>query len=163
MKKIMGLSGITAVLLTALLFVSSLVWGAEFDDSEALKGVKEGKVIFDTSVAAADKMILYLSVIKETHDGLVKQGVKPLIIITMHGRTVLLVSKKHAGKEDLAMIEKGIKELKELGVQFELCSIAARLLNVDYKDILPDIQIIGNGFISLIGYQSKGYAVITLQ
>lgn len=163
MKKNIILPGFFATLLAALCFVSATVWGTEVDDSEALKGVKEGRVIFDTFVAEENRFIRYLSVLKETHAGLVKQGVKPSMIITMRGPAVLFVSKKHADKEDLGIIEKRIKELKELGVQFELCSIAARLLNVDYNDILSDVKIIGNGFISLIGYQSKGYAVISLQ
>jgi intracellular sulfur oxidation DsrE/DsrF family protein len=49
--------------------------------------------------------------------------------------------------------------LKE-GIKLEICTIATKVFNVDASSILPGIKQVHNGWISLIGYQSKGYALI---
>lgn len=74
--------------LTTLLFATSApiaVHAATPDDRAALQGVKSGKGIFDINITDVDKLPLYLQVIKETHDGLKKQGVKPDLIVAFRG------------------------------------------------------------------------------
>jgi len=51
---------------------------------------------------------------------------------------------------------------KRPGVKMEACSVAARLFDVDSKTYLPGIKPVGNTFVSLIGYQAKGFAVIPI-
>jgi hypothetical protein len=41
------------------------------------------------------------------------------------------------------------------------CSITTRLAGIDNKTLLPNLDLIGNTFVSKIGYQSKGCATIT--
>lgn len=56
-----------------------------------------------------------------------------------------------------------IQELAKQGVRFEACAIATRLFHVDNASMISDVKVVGNTFISLIGYQAKGYAVIPIQ
>jgi intracellular sulfur oxidation DsrE/DsrF family protein len=137
------------------------------DDAAALKGMTSGKAVFDVNVGEAGKLALYLSVIKETHEGLVKQGVKPDLILVFRGPAVLLIStnrdkvpaEQQAKYDEAAKL---IKDLKGMGVKFEACSVATRLMKVDNTTIYPEIKVVGNTFISLIGYQAKGYAYIPI-
>jgi len=38
--------------------------------------------------------------------------------------------------------------------------VAARELGTNVEMVLPEIRVVGNGFISLMAYQAKGYAYI---
>ena len=44
----------------------------------------------------------------------------------------------------------------------ELCSIAADAKKIDKGDFLPGIEVVANGYISVIGYQSKGYNLVPI-
>jgi intracellular sulfur oxidation DsrE/DsrF family protein len=46
------------------------------------------------------------------------------------------------------------------GIILETCMTAAHSLNVDPDSILPEINKVGNGWISVIGYQHSGYALV---
>lgn len=97
-----------------------------------------------------------------------KQGVKPDLIVAFRGGAVRLVSSNRTGfstdeREDLGHADELIRELAQQGVRFEACAIATRLFHVDNASINPDVKVVGNTFISLIGYQARGYAVIPIQ
>ena len=55
-----------------------------------------------------------------------------------------------------------LQEISKLqGVEsLEQCHVAMRLTKVAADKILPEIKVVGNGWISLMGYQSRGYAYI---
>jgi hypothetical protein len=44
--------------------------------------------------------------------------------------------------------------------EFEQCSVASREQGTKVAKVLPEIHVVGNGFISLMAYQAKGYAYI---
>lgn len=137
-------------------------------DRVALQGVKVGKGVFDINLTDAQRLPLYLGVIEETLDGLKAQGVKPELVVAFRGTAVKLVSSERKGfdREQQAALKEAdelIKDLSRAGVRFEACAIATRLFGVDNKSILPQIAVVGNTFISLIGYQAKGYALIPIQ
>jgi intracellular sulfur oxidation DsrE/DsrF family protein len=47
-------------------------------------------------------------------------------------------------------------------VRMEACSITTRLAGIDSETLLPGIDLVGNTFVSQIGYQAKGFAVIPI-
>ncbi len=157
--------------LTSLLFAASTPMTADAatpDDRTALQGVKSGKGIFDINITDVDKLPLYLQVIKETDDGLKKQGVKPDLVVAFRGGAVRFVSGNRTGfnpeqKVSLGHADALLQELVKRGVRFEACAVATRLFKVDNATIIPDVKVVGNTFISLIGYQAKGYAIIPIQ
>lgn len=158
------------VLAVCLAMVAVPVIGVEKAplDRVALQGVKVGKGLFDINLSDAQKLPLYLGVIKETYAGLKAQGVKPDFVVAFRGTAVKLVSSERANlsaeqKEALLEADALIKELAKAGVRFEACAVATRLFGVENENILPQVKVVGNTFISLIGYQSKGYALIPIQ
>lgn len=137
------------------------------NDSDALKGVTAGKVIFDINMSDAKKMTLYLMVIKQTVDDLKKQNVKPDVILAFRGLSVRLISKDRENMEltdfdNLDRIAQQLSELRQQGVRMEACSIATKLFKVDNQSLLEGIKPVGNTFVSLTGYQSQGYANIPI-
>lgn len=137
------------------------------DDADALKGVTTGKVLFDINMIEAKKMTLYLMVIRETVDDLVRQGVTPDVILAFRGLSVKLISKNRDQMEltdfdHLDKIAAQLAELQKLGVRMEACSVATRLFDVNNDDLLDGIKPVGNTFVSLTGYQAQGYANIPI-
>ena len=164
----------TNVLMLALLAALSVGSGAlqaesraaeKPDDAKALDGLEQGRVVFDINISEPKKLPLYLMVIDETISDLERQGVKPDVILTFRGKAVTLISTDHDNIEltDLEYVEKAAEQLEALqkrGVRMEGCSVATRLFGVDNATLLPGIEPVGNTFVSLIGYQSQGYAMI---
>lgn len=139
-----------------------------YSDHNALEGMKSAKTLFDINLTEAKKLELYLNVIKQTHADLVRQGLTPKIVIAFRGASVRLVSTEtwsftEDDQQSLERSAKLLKELAALGIRLEACSIATNLFKVDNSTLLPGIEVVGNTFISLTGYQSKGYALIPIQ
>ena len=137
------------------------------NDADALKGVKEGKVVFDVNMSNPKKMTLYLSVIRETVDDLRRQGVTPDVILAFRGLSVNLISKDREAMEltDFEHLDKialQLADLQKQGVRIEACSVATRLFGVDNEKLLDGIKPVGNTFVSLTGYQAQGYANIPI-
>jgi intracellular sulfur oxidation DsrE/DsrF family protein len=42
----------------------------------------------------------------------------------------------------------------------EQCAVAVRLSGTKPENVVPDIKVVGNGWISLMAYQAKGYGYI---
>lgn len=161
-----------SILLTLLCIVltGTTVIHAEkiYTDENALQGVGIGKGLFDINLTHAAKLELYLSVIKKTHADLINQGSKPEFVIAFRGASVRLISSEiwsfsEEDQQSLITSASIIRELQKLGVTFEACSIATDLFKVDNLTLLPGVQVVGNTFVSLIGYQAKGYSLIPIQ
>ena len=137
-------------------------------DRAALEGVTAGKIVWDINMGDPRKLSLYLRVIQETYDDLVRQGVAPDMIFAFRGRSVLLIStereetplEQHVYLDEVAELLADLS--KRPGVKMEACSVACRLFGVKAEKLLPGIQTVGNTFVSLIGYQAKGYGTIPI-
>jgi intracellular sulfur oxidation DsrE/DsrF family protein len=140
----------------------------EPNDAAALRGVTEGKGIFLIDFNDPRKAAFYLSIIKETHGGMLRQGVRPDLIIVYIGPTVRFLTTRpdsalqlehEDALESIAML---VKELAALGVRHEVCAIATRVMRIDDATLLPGLTLVADGFISLIGYQTQGYKLVPL-
>jgi intracellular sulfur oxidation DsrE/DsrF family protein len=148
-----------------LMLVSSQAMSA--DDMVALTGLKEVKVGFDLKEGDGKLLLSRLNIIDETRQSLIQQGVKPHFILAFRGPATKLVQTDTAliKPEDREMAAKIAAKIKEMsaspGVEgFEQCSVAARDQGTNVEKVLPEIRVVGNGFISLAAYQAKGYAYI---
>lgn len=161
-------SYLSVVLVTGLLF--SQVFAEELNDANALKELKVGKVVWDIGMDNPTKLILYLKVIQQTYDGLVRQKVTPDMIFAFRGGAVKLITSGH--NHDHAVLEQHNEKVeiatllaelqKKDGVKMEVCGVAMALFEIQNSDILPGIKPVGNTFISLIGYHAQGYAMIPI-
>jgi len=92
-------------------------------------------------------------------------GKKPEIVVIFVGPSVKLVSKNRSGfkEEDQKTLDEIVMKITEMakdGIKFEICRIAMKILGVEPSSILPEIKQVGNGWISLIGHESKGYSLV---
>jgi intracellular sulfur oxidation DsrE/DsrF family protein len=157
-----------AILILILIISSSLVYAEKPLDADALQDISEGKVVWDVTIGNPIKLLLMLNVIEETYEDLLRQGVEPDMVFAFHGPVMKLITTE---APDLALDEEEAHEKilelltslsKKPGIKMESCSIAARLLNVDNDTIITEIKPVGNTFVSLIGYQKQGYALIPI-
>ena len=137
------------------------------DDADSLQGVKVGKVVFDINTSDLEMLVMYLGVIKQTHEDMVRQNVKPDMILTFRGMAVTFISKdRERFKEEqfghLDGVAENIADLLKKGVKMESCAIAMNGLKVKQDSLLEGIKTVGNTFLSLTGYQMKGYGVIPI-
>lgn len=156
-----------AILFWSLLFLSQrAIGGGSPNDKEALSGLKDVKVIFDITTGNAKKLLSRLDLIKETHDSMMQQGVKPHFVLAFRGPASLLVQRDESKikLEDLEVAKKIAEKIKTLSeshdYKLEQCAVAQRYLKLKNEDTLPEIEVIGNSWISLAAYQNKGYAYI---
>ncbi len=150
-----------------ILLSQNLLAAGQPDDSDALKGVTKGKVIFDINMVEPKKMTLYLMVIKQTVEDLKRQRVEPDVILAFRGLSVRLISKDREQMEltdfeNLDKIAGQLADLQQQGVRMEACSVATKLFKVDNNSLLDGIKPVGNTFVSLTGYQAQGYANIPI-
>ena len=138
------------------------------DDHVALTGLSEAKVAFDLKDGDGKTLLARLDVIDETRQSLIQQGVTPHFILAFRGPATRLVQTdldkiKPEDREMAAKVAAKIKELSTArGVDgFEQCSLAVRQQGTSADKVLPQIRVVGNGFISLMAYQAKGYAYIS--
>jgi intracellular sulfur oxidation DsrE/DsrF family protein len=144
-----------------MLFLAIIVPARAADapnDREAISGLKTARAVFDVRAPDREKLIFNLELIKETAEGMAAQRVKPQMIVTFRGPGIRLLTREQAADEIAPLIS----ELKGMGVRFEVCTVATRIFKVDKATILPDIVLVGNSLISLIGYQNRGYALVIL-
>ena len=137
------------------------------DDKASLSGLKEVKVAFDIKEGDAKGLLNRLAIIDETRESLIKQGISPHFILAFRGPATKLVQTDPAEikPEDRPMAEKIAQKITQMnssqGVDgFEQCAVAVREQKTSIDKVLPQIHVVGNGFISLMAYQSKGYAYI---
>jgi HSP20 family molecular chaperone IbpA/predicted peroxiredoxin len=107
--------------------------------------------------------------IRNVHDDTSTRSLSepPQVAVVFHGPAVNMISTKRYGfkdsdKEALDQFAKTIREMKNSGVRFEVCDYALKVMKVDPATVLPEIDHVGNGFISIAGYQAQGYSTITI-
>jgi intracellular sulfur oxidation DsrE/DsrF family protein len=82
----------------------------------------------------------------------------PKLIITLRGPAVRLFTTDQAPQE----LRELLAELKQYGIRVEICSVATRTFKVENRQLIPDVILVGNVLTSQIGWQNKGYALVTL-
>ena len=159
---------LTTLYLLVLALLTSSAYAEKPNDADALAGIETGKVVWDVTLSKPSRLLFVMKVIEETYDDLVKQDVTPDMVFTFHGPVLKLLSSQQmeldldeetAHEELLELIQ---RLRKKPGIKMESCSVAARFLKIDNATIIPEVKPVGNTFVSLIGYQQKGYALIPI-
>ena len=138
------------------------------DDRDALAGVKELKAVFDIREGDGRTLLNRLMVIEETRESLIAQGVQPRFVLTFRGPATKLIQTDAArirpeDREVAAVIATKLDEMRDArGVEgIELCEVAIRGQGTKRENVIPAVKVVGNTFISLMAYQSRGYAYIS--
>lgn len=160
-------------MLTAIFLCGSAAQAAPpttpaYNDAMALKGVTQGKGIFMISLDNPQKLALYMKVIGGTHDNFQRQGVRPDLKVVFIGASVRHLTQSSLAKGEAASHEtygelaRQTEQLKAKGVRLEVCAIATELFGIDNASLLKPLDVINDGFISAIGYQTQGYQLVPL-
>ena len=165
MKKI-NVCKILPVLMLLLFSTITQAGKPVVNDAAALGDLKTGKGVFLVDIGDAKKMNFYLGVIQGTYKGMKAQGVDPDFILVYIGPSVKYLSTSPSAEVEnsaagvLLEIESNVEALAELGVRQEICAVATRVFGIDDESLLPGLTLVGDGFISLIGYQAQGYSLV---
>lgn len=158
---------IAALLAGALLApIPGLAAEPAIDDAAALQGVQEGRGVFLLDFDSPRKTALYMEVIRGTHRRLERQGAEPDLVVVFIGPTVQHLTTEPPDEldmrhgEQLASIRESARALADRGVRMEVCAVATDVFGVDNDSILPEMEVVGDGFVSLIGWQAQGYHLV---
>lgn len=136
------------------------------NDRASLAELKTGKGVFLIDIGDAGKLNFYLEVIQGTHKGMTSQGVDPDFVLVYIGPSVKYLTTAPSAETGeaaggvLLEIESNVAKLASLGVRQEVCAVATRVFGIGNETMLPGLTLVGDGFISLIGYQAQGYHLV---
>ncbi len=159
----------TSIITMALVlaFIGSSHAQTIYNNNDALKNVAQSNVYFDVSLDDDQKILLRLELLQRTTQQLKDAGVEVSVVIGFRGGASRFITKddhyvldEETGNKK--KIQEWVSRFANEGIKLEQCSIAAELLDIAYDDFLPEITIVENGYISLIGYQNQGYAVVPM-
>jgi intracellular sulfur oxidation DsrE/DsrF family protein len=156
---------LSLILSTCLAFVATTHGFAA--DYESLKGLKSVKAVFDVRISNPKSAALNLKVIYDTYkdESIMAVTKKPAFVVIFIGPSVKLMSKNKEGfspeeQKSLDEIANTISIMAKDGIRIEICLVAANIFGVDPGSFLPGIKPVPNGWVSLIGYETKGYSLV---
>ena len=158
----------TLFILTVLfVLLASPAFASGYDN--ALKGVTKYNALFEFSQGDPKMANLIFWAVRNSYqvDEVKSLKEKPNVVVVFHGPAVKLISSDKspfnaAQSAEVDKFQDTIRQMKKEGVRFEVCLYAAKVVGVDEKTIMPEIDRVGNGFVSVIGYQMQGYAVVRI-
>lgn len=151
-----------ALIITTTMF-SQAVSVYALDDSVAFTGLTSARAIYDVRTSDEKKLQFIFTAIRDTFDEANQQGVKQRYIASMRGPTVKLLIRERHGDDGLQQKTINlINELNQRGVRLEACGYALKLFGVEPEDLYKGIHPVGNSLNSLIGYQTRGYALVPM-
>ncbi len=143
------------------------VFSAGYDN--ALQGVQSYNAVFEVSQKSPKIANAVFWAVKNAYEVAEVKGLKnpPRIAIVFHGPAVQLLSTEsspfnEAEWAEVENFQETLKQMKKDGVKLEVCLYAVKMMGVDKGTIIPEVDQVGNGFVSVIGYQMQGYAVVRI-
>lgn len=128
---------------------------------------KEMKVAFDITDGNPQALITKLTVIDLTRKQLMESGITPRMVLAFRGDASYytqtnLSMVKEADRADALKIAAALRELgKANGVEaLEQCNVPLASRKLKPTDVMQEVKLVPNGWISLVAYQAKGYGYI---
>jgi intracellular sulfur oxidation DsrE/DsrF family protein len=160
-------SRVIVSIVIASVFIPAVVGSAFAAAYESLAGQKSVKAIFDVRVSSAKSAALQIKVIHETYkdQGIRAVSKKPSFVVAFMGPSVKLLSKDRQGfsaedQKSMDEIAQTVQAMAKDGIKLEICDFASKVFGVDPASILPEIKHVPNGWVSVIGYQARGYSLV---
>lgn len=141
---------------TLLVFAAAATAG----EYAALDGVKGLKTVFDYGQGSPEKSVAVFQAIRDAYQekSVTSLANPPATVIVFRSGAVKLLTTAGGNEKVGGMI----RQFKEDGVRMEVCMFAVKVLGVDPDTLLPEIEKVPNGFVSVSGYQAQGYSVISV-
>lgn len=163
MKKHQRKAIVISIMILFMVFSYLSIVSAE--EYEAMKGVASTKVFFDMRDGVPQTAAIHLKLIHDTYKELMVMKKKPAFVVGFMGSAVKLVSSSRGDftPEDVNYLKEIAGTLTKMsgdGIQLEICMFAAKLFGINPTSIQSEIKQVGNGWISEIGYQTRGYSLV---
>lgn len=130
-------------------------------------GAKEMKMAFDITDGNPQVLLTKLTVIDVTRKQLVDSGVTPRMVLAFRGDASYytqtdLAKVKEDDRADALRIAAKLRELRKAnGVEaIEQCNVPLASRKLKPTDLMPEVKLVPNGWVSLVAYQQKGYGYI---
>ncbi|MEN8141173.1 MAG: DsrE family protein [Thermodesulfobacteriota bacterium] len=125
------------------------------------------KIYFDIKADSAAKLEKRLIWINETYEQARQRGVKATFIIAIRGPASFFVTRgdEYVDEKEIPTkekIKKWLHYFASRGVPIEQCGLSAELFDIDPNDFFPQLTVVKNGYLSMAGYQNKGYAYVPM-
>ncbi|PKY10946.1 hypothetical protein B1757_06925 [Acidithiobacillus marinus] len=146
---------------------TSAAQAADINDTAALSGLHDAKAVFLINVRNPAVVAHLVKVIGLTRKQLLEQKVTPHFVVVFIGPDVAFLTKSRRGinymeERDVAETQKEIQQLHLKGIQFQACGVALHGMDVKPAALIPSVTPVESGFISIIAYQEKGYALVPI-
>ncbi|MBU2728793.1 hypothetical protein HAQ00_11135 [Acidithiobacillus caldus ATCC 51756] len=144
---------------------SCISQGNTLSDAQALSGLHSAKAVFLVNIKNPNAVAHLVKVIGLTRKQLLQQKVTPHFIVVFIGPDVAFLTKNRRGipyteERAVATIEHEIGMLTKEGIRFQACGVALHGMDVHPSALIPTVQPVESGFISVIAYQQRGYALV---
>jgi intracellular sulfur oxidation DsrE/DsrF family protein len=110
--------------------------------------------------------LVYLNLIGDTyHDHDIQQvSAHPDFEVVFGGQSLKMLAKKAKGytpeqEQTIAEINHKVSALAKEGIKFHYCAYGAKLFGVE-PPTLAGVDVVDNGWVSLVGYQATGYSLL---
>jgi intracellular sulfur oxidation DsrE/DsrF family protein len=158
---------IPSLLIAAAIFFS--VGTAAAGEYAALKDVKGLDTVFDVSQGSPKMANVVFLAVRDVYQAAAVRALPnpPRTVVVFHGPAVKLISTDRSKfkPEDAAEVEQfagKLRQMKKDGVTLEVCDYALKVMGIAPASVLPEINHVDNGFVSVSGYQAQGYSVIVI-
>ena len=151
----------------AIIFLCVANVGLAGQQYAALEGVTSVSAVFDLKTDSPQRTALYLDlmhqVLKDENFTAITE--RPDFAVVVSGAAIRHISRSAEGwspeeQDAMAQIATTVAAMAADGIRVEACLFAAGRLGVAPDSFLPEVDPVGNGWLSLIGYQMKGYSLV---
>ena len=127
----------------------------------------ESRIAFDVTDGNPKALMVKLNTIDLTRRQLLEKGITPKMVVAFRGDASYFTQTdiamiKEADRAEAAQIQAKLRELRAAnGVEsLEQCNVPLASRKLDSSKLMPEVKLVPNGWIALVGYQQKGYAYI---
>ncbi len=150
-----------------MLVVPQTLLSKDQGDLSALTNLSELKIYFDVKAESAGKVEKRMQWIRDTYEQAKQQGLQTSFIIGFRSQASFFVTKGDDYIDDEEIITKGkiekwLLRFRKMGMVLEQCGLSAELFEIDEEDFLPEVNVVKNSFVSIAGYQNRGYAYVPM-
>ena len=141
--------------------------GCATTGAETAANSKEMKLAFDFTDANPVVLLNKLNNVDTTRKQLIESGITPKIVMTFRGNASYftqtnLEAVKEGERADALKVAAKLREMKQApGVQgLEQCNLPLADRKLKPADLMSEVKLVPNGWITLSAYQQQGYAYI---
>jgi len=141
------------------------VYSQEF---KVLVGLESINAVVDFRKDNPKEVATYLNLIHQTYKGVnmnINENTDFVIVFTGSVVKLLSMNKDGFSSEEHEIIDNIadiITAMAKDGIKMEICLYATNAYGIESDSILPELEQILNGWLSVIGYQAKDYSLLPI-